>query len=82
MKQVSEVFDLISNLEFHRDTETISIFKAFAFGRSGGIRSLYFLAKYKGKTENCVCAYVHGLDQKVLFICSAAALSLSAYTWV
>lgn len=29
MKQVSEVFKLISNLEFLKDTETISIFKAF-----------------------------------------------------
>ncbi|MDD7324108.1 MAG: molybdopterin molybdotransferase MoeA [Campylobacter lanienae] len=29
MKQVSEVFKLISNLEFPRNTETISIFKAF-----------------------------------------------------
>lgn len=29
MKQVSDVFELISNLEFPRDTEIISIFKAF-----------------------------------------------------
>ena len=29
MKQVSEVFKLISNLEFPSDTEIISIFKAF-----------------------------------------------------